>query len=143
MTPRRGRGRPALFTDNAQAQYLSARAAGATQAKAAAAAGVAVRTVHDAYKRVAGFWEAEQHAAATARPPGPDPDTHGEGRYNRGCRCRVCRTKASQARAERRARAKRNTTRVQQEGAPVVPFQPPQAAPTAASRKAFLLARAS
>lgn len=144
MTARRGRGRPALFTDTAQATYLKARAAGATQTEAAAAAGVAVRTIHDAYRRVEGFREAEQHAAATARKTrADDPDQHGEGRYNRGCHCTICRTAASAARTERRARDRRNAARARQEETPVVPFQPATPPSAAGSPKAFLLARAS
>jgi hypothetical protein len=143
MTARRGRGRPALFTEAAQAVYLKARAAGATQAEAGVAAGVAVRTVHDAYKRVEGFREADRHAVAAVRTArAGDPDRHGEGCYNRGCRQAACRAKASEARAARRARERRNSARAQEEGAPVVPLQQPS--PTARSRKVLPpLAKAS
>lgn len=150
-SPDQGRGRPALFDTAAQAHYLKARADGATQAEAAAAAGVAVRTIRDAYTRIPGFRDQEKQAATAgryARLP------HGESRYNHlACRCPICTVAADTARVERRRRAKARTATARKE-APVVPLSPPpdpgqsprQSAPdqaTPGSPESFPLARAS
>ncbi|MBM9510024.1 hypothetical protein [Actinacidiphila acididurans] len=146
-----GRGRVALFDTAARELYLKTRADGATQAEAAAAAGVAVRTVRDAYTRVPGFRDAEKQAAVAgryARLP------HGESRYTHlGCRCPICTVAADTARVERRRRAKTPTATARKE-APVVPLPPPpdpdqpppHRAPdqaTPGSPEVFPLARAS
>lgn len=115
---RRDRGRPALFTPTLITQYLTARATGATQQEAAAAVGVAVRTVRDAYIRVRGFRDAEKHAADLGRQARIDELPHDESRYtNLGCRCGICRKAATAARIARRQHAAQE--------APVVPLPPP------------------
>lgn len=104
MTPRQGRGRPTLFDAAARERYLKARAEpGTTQAQAAAAAGVAARTVRDARHADPAFAAADQRAAATARARHIEQFPHGESRYNHhGCRCGTCTNCATTARAERR-----------------------------------------
>jgi hypothetical protein len=105
--PKRGRGRPPLFDETARERYLKARAEpGATQAQAAAAAGVAVRTVSYTRKVDPAFAAAVERAAARARAGRIERMPHGESRYKRyGCRCQVCTDATAEGRADRRARA--------------------------------------
>lgn len=130
--PPRRRGRPAQFTPAAQARYLAARRTGATQAEAAAAAGVTARTVYNTRRSNEEFRALDEEATTAgrlARTP------HGEYRYNHlRCRCTICTKAATTARGHRHHAAGRPEPR-----APVVPLQPPDQG----SPKAFLLARAS
>lgn len=135
MTAARGQGRPALFDTPAQDTYLKARTAGATQEEAAALAGVAVRTVRDAYTRTTGFRTADKEAAALGRKTRLDDRPHDESRYtNQGCRCPTCTRAASAARTQRATRAARK------EESPTVSKIN---TPAAGSPQNFLLARAS
>jgi hypothetical protein len=102
-----GRGRPPLFDEAARERYLKARAEpGTTQAQAAAAAGVASRTVRDARRTDPAFKTADEQAAARARAARIEQMPHDESRYkHHGCRCLICTTAATTGRADRRARA--------------------------------------
>lgn len=106
--PRRGRGRPALFHAGARAAYLTARAAGANQQEAAAAAGVAAKTVRNTRAADAEFRAADDAARATGRGKRLP---HGESRYNHAeCRCPICTKDASAARAARPDRDRKATS---------------------------------
>lgn len=133
MTARQGRGRPALFDTAARERYLKARAEpGTTQAQAAAAAGVAARTVRDARAADPAFAAADKHAADVARARRIEQLPHNESRYNHhACRCGTCGRCATTARTERRE-THTDTT-------PVTAITPP----TERSSRSFPLAVAS
>lgn len=104
-------GRPTLFDTAAQQRYLTARAIpGTTQAQAAAAAGVASRTVRDTRHTNPAFRKADDTARTTARALAADAAPHGESRYkNHGCRCTTCTAAASKARARLREHDRKQT----------------------------------
>lgn len=130
--PSRGRGRPTLLTPAARDRYLAARRTGATQEKAAAAAGIAAKTIRDIRRRDPDFRNDDDQARLAgrlARVP------HGEyRRIHLKCGCPTCVHAASSARAARRTRAATAGP-----PAPVVALPPA----TAGSSKDFPLARAS
>lgn len=129
--PRRPGDRRVTFDAAARAAYLAARAGGATQKAAAAAVGVAPKTVRDA-RRNAAFRTADDAAAVRGRPARIDQLPHDASRYNHhGCRCPTCTKAATTARTELRDRTAQE--------APVMPIT----APPQESRNPFPLARAS
>jgi hypothetical protein len=128
----RGRGRPTLFTPAARTRYLTARHLGDTQHKAAAAAGVTPRTIHNTRRRDHEF-RALDDAAVTAGRLARMP--HGESRYNNAaCRCPVCTKDATAKRMTRKTTARRAD-----KTAPVVAITTPDQG----SSETFPLARAS
>lgn len=115
--PSRGRGRPALFDQDARARYLGALGGGATKKDAAAVAGVAAKTVRNA--RTDPAWR-DLEVAAYARGTAARRDhlAHGESRYNHhGCRCPICTRAATAGRTGRPDRTVQEAT--------IVPINPP------------------
>jgi hypothetical protein len=105
--PRRGRGRPALFTPELQQALIDAVTGGATQAKAAADLGISTRTVrhhaqhHDDFAQALGAAQDAGHDARHADLP------HDAYRYKvLGCRCDDCKAGEARRRARFRAKAK-------------------------------------
>lgn len=95
----RGRGRPSLFTDDLQAQYLDLVAAGVRLGAAALKLGMDRRRITYAKNTQPAFARRLADARArgrTARLPHGRPGTY----TNHGCRCPPCTTAATRARAQ-------------------------------------------
>ncbi|MGY0065138.1 hypothetical protein ACWY4P_53455 (plasmid) [Streptomyces sp. LZ34] len=144
---RRGRGRPAgglAFDATARATYLEAVTAGAKLTEAATKAGVSRNVPAQHAKTDPAFRAALDEAKAHGKKARMEAKAHGEYRYNHGgCRCGICRTEASKARAGRPDRADRPTRNTRHKEAPETTQPIPITGRTPGSSTSFPLARAS
>lgn len=138
--PRRGRGRPALFNQAARDRYLAERRQGASQAKGAAAAGVAATTIRYTRRTDQEFRDLDDAAAAQGRAAHIATLPHDESRYvNYGCRCPACTADATAKRLARAAKERARSAAPEGREVPVVAIRQPDQG----SSEPFSLARAS
>ncbi|MFI0156265.1 hypothetical protein [Streptomyces lydicus] len=103
-----GRGRPTVFNETLQAEFLRLVADGVPVGEAAAKVGVGRKTPSQLAARNRRFAAALADAKTTGREArfAPERLTHGDpATYNHGCRCTRCTAAATRARAESRARS--------------------------------------
>lgn len=93
-----GRGRPVIFDEPAQAEFLRLVAAGARIGEAAAKVGVGRRTPEQLARRNPRFAQQLDAARAAGRDHRIPHGTPG-GYNNHGCRCGLCTVAASRARS--------------------------------------------
>ncbi|MFD8384273.1 hypothetical protein ACFV2X_38125 [Streptomyces sp. NPDC059679] len=144
---RRGRGRPVggiAFDTAARVAYLEAVTAGAKLTEAAAKVGVSRNVPAQHAKTDPEFRAALDEAKARGKAARIEQMAHGEYRYNHGgCRCRICRTEASKARAGRPDRVNRPTRNTRHKETPKKAQPIPITGRTPSSSTPFSLARAS
>lgn len=130
MTP--GRGRPVIFDEPAQAEFLRLVADGVHVGEAAAKVGVARKTPAQLAARNRAFAAALADAKVVGREARFAPDRLPHGRVstytNHNCRCPRCRTAATRARSNSPDR----------KGADILPL--PDTQPTTATSKFPVLA---
>lgn len=144
MTPRAGRGRPAVFDEGRREKYLDAVAGGMKAHEAAVRAGVSRNVPAQHAKTDAVFAAALTLAKKKGRAQRLDDMPHDVSRYvNYGCRCQVCRADATKKRAASPDRKPKARTAPAPRPASHEVIHMPKPAPQTPTSLPLLLVRAS